>query len=119
MAKPLKLSTTMQQCVDYIRTHGAIHRHQGGFWANAGWILHSGPYFDAGTLNALVKRGVIEYSEWRGGRSGRFPIKAVLLAPAPESAHGVREGEVSAGPAESLSERITTACQGHSPGDAG
>jgi hypothetical protein len=73
-----KLSTTMQQCVDYIRANGAIHRHQGGFWANAGWILHAGPYFDTSTLNALVMRGVIEYSEWRDGRSGRFPIKAVL-----------------------------------------
>jgi hypothetical protein len=47
-------------------------------------------------------------------------VEAVeLFTPAPESRHGVRVGEVSAGPAESLSARITTACQGHSPGDAG
>lgn len=79
----LKLSTTMQQCVEYIRKNGAIHRHQGGFWANEGWILHSGPYFDAGTLNALVRRGVVEYTEWRDGRGCQFPITAMLKSPQP------------------------------------
>jgi hypothetical protein len=73
-----KLSPTMQECIRYIGQHGAIHRHQGGFWANAGWVLHSGGWFDTSTLNALEKRGVVEYVEWRDGKSGRFPIKAVL-----------------------------------------
>ena len=78
----------MLECVEYIRAHGAIHRHQGGFWANTGWLLHSGPYFGTSTIQSLVTRGVAEYTEWRDGRGGRFPIKAALVAPSvPDLTH--------------------------------
>lgn len=56
---------------------GKLHRHPGGFW--------QGPKFEqwewnAGTrtVQALVDRGVAEYTEWKEGRSGRFPIEMTL-----------------------------------------
>jgi hypothetical protein len=79
----VKLSPTMRQCVAYIREHGAIHRHQGGFWAKPDWVLHHGIYFDGSTMNALVTRKVVEYTEWRDGRGGKFPIKAALCSALP------------------------------------
>lgn len=73
-----KLSPTMQECVRYVREHGGIHRHPGGFWAHAAWRLHSGGWFDTSTVHALVKRGVLQYVEWQSGRNGQFPITAKI-----------------------------------------
>jgi hypothetical protein len=107
----LKLSPTMQRCVEYIRQHGAIHRHPGGFWAHAEWQQHSGPWHDTGTIQALVRRGVAEYSEWQQGRSGRFPIKAILLAspanpgPTPVVGESAAQGAVASCRTTSLSDR--------------
>jgi hypothetical protein len=76
------LSPTMRQCVEFMRLNGnAIHRHPGGFWAGLSWRLHEGPHFGTSTVHALTLRGFAQYTEHQDGRSGRFPITAVLVKP--------------------------------------
>lgn len=80
----MNLSPTMRALVDYMRSHGnAIHRHLGGFWAREDWTLHRGESFGTTSIEALVKRGVAQYTIWQQNRRGtsRFPIKAELTAP--------------------------------------
>lgn len=75
-----QLSPVMKACRDYMREHGGkIRRHQGGFWADENWKRHlGGVTFGTSTVEALVSRGVAEYSVWKEGRNGRFPIEARL-----------------------------------------
>ena len=47
----------------------------------ASWILGDEkqaqgqcPWFGASTVDALVSRGLMSYTEWRDSRKGRFPI---------------------------------------------
>ncbi len=76
------LSPTMQECVDFMKAHGdMIHRHPGGFWSHETWQLHSGPYFGASTVEALVKRGHAEYDQWKGPADRLFPVRAVRIQP--------------------------------------
>jgi hypothetical protein len=82
MGKPL--SATMVDCIELARTHGGeLVRFQGGYWAgrNAPRMPHDGiprPYCGGSTVNAIVTRGYAEYSEWREGRSFKFPIAIKL-----------------------------------------
>jgi hypothetical protein len=74
-----KLTPTMQELVAYMRENGGkIRRHPGGFWAREGYayLQHS---FGTSSVEAIVKRGVAQYSAWKEGRSGRFPVEATLL----------------------------------------
>jgi hypothetical protein len=71
-----KVSRSMQQCIESMRTHGnTIERFPGGFWrCEAG----GGYSFGTSTVEALIKRGIAEYVQWQPGRNGPFPIKAAL-----------------------------------------
>lgn len=74
----MKLTPTMLELVKYMKENGGvIHRHPGGFWAREGYgyLSHS---FGTSSVEALVKRGVATYTEWKDGKSGRFPIVARL-----------------------------------------
>lgn len=77
------LSPTMRALVEFMKQHGnEIHRHPGGFWAQKGWSQWNtgGNWFGASSVQALVARGVAEYSEYQQGRSAvRFPIAARLI----------------------------------------
>lgn len=80
-----KLSATMEECLRYIGDEGggAIERYQGGCWASPG-----GPHpynkprtsWEPSTIKALVTRGRLEFTEWKEGRGGRFPIRAAIPA---------------------------------------
>jgi len=76
------LSPSMEACRRYAANNGnVLMRYQGGFWAKREW---SGPRSDAAwfgtpTVEALVKRGVAEYTDWQEGRYGRFPIELTLI----------------------------------------
>lgn len=70
-----QLTPVMLKCMEFIREgDGSIYRHPGGFWGHAAFKLHES--FGTSTVEALVKRGVLEYVEWQEGRGGRFPIRA-------------------------------------------
>lgn len=77
----LKVSRSMQQLITSMQTHGnTVERFPGGFWRcepNGGYS------FGTSTVEALITRGIAEYSEWKDGRSGRFPIKATLRPSVP------------------------------------
>ena len=67
------LSTEMQRCLDRIAAHdGTITRYPGGFWI----VDKSGLTYGTTTVQALVKRGWLEYCEWKENSRGKFPIKA-------------------------------------------
>jgi hypothetical protein len=70
----LKVSRSMQQLITSMQVHGGtVERFPGGY------------SFGTSTVEALVSRGIAEYSEWKDGRSGRFPIKAKLRSSEPQS----------------------------------
>lgn len=78
-----ELSPTMQKAVEFIREHGSIVRYQGGFWNKPGCTNYfeyaNSSGFGTTTIDALAKRGVIEYTEWKEKTdSYRFPIAAKL-----------------------------------------
>ncbi|MDH4186357.1 MAG: hypothetical protein OEV08_05120 [Nitrospira sp.] len=76
-ARTPTLSPEMQRCLDFVqRQGGSIHRHQGGYWAAQDWKFSTGEYFGTTTVEALVSRAVLVYSEWK---DNRFPIAATLL----------------------------------------
>ncbi len=71
-----KLSPTMREAVDQMKlSDGEIYREPGGFWRIKG-VAET--WWGAGTVKALVKRGVLEYCEHRQrhGGYGSFPIRA-------------------------------------------
>lgn len=75
------LSPTMAAAIDFARRHGGVlARFVGGFWSFHSCTRdHNGvptEYFGTTTIEALVARGAMEYSAWREGRGGRFPVEA-------------------------------------------
>lgn len=57
---------------------GQVTRLQGGFWVtNPDGATRS---WGTVTVEALVKRGHLEYFGWRDGRNGSFPIAARIPA---------------------------------------
>lgn len=72
-------SKRMSACLEFIHSKcaGEIHRHPGGFWrAKDTW---NGDSFGTSTIEALVARGLLQYSQWQEGRNGRFPIAAKIV----------------------------------------
>ena len=75
------LSKTMLKTLEYIKEHGnVITRYQGGFWAEVGWHPYERPWFNTNTIQALVERGYLSYTQWKESRryNERFPIEATL-----------------------------------------
>lgn len=68
------LSLKMQNCMKQIADgDGTITRYPGGFWYPAG---NGKPSYGTTTVEALVTRGRLEYSEWKQSHGRQFPIKA-------------------------------------------
>lgn len=77
---------------DIIDKGGKVVRRQGGYWTQPG-AAHLGvighPYdwwVGTPTIEGLVRRGELEYSEWKDGKNGRFPIEAYRPMPHPDGA---------------------------------
>lgn len=72
------LSESMLKAIKCMAEHKAICRYPGGCWqAPRGyekWMRSLGTR----TVEALVRRGLAEYTEWKEGRSGRFPVRCEL-----------------------------------------
>ena len=67
---------------------GKLERMPGGFWIYRGAKLNGGVpewYVGTSTVQALVKRGAMEYSEHKESRGGRFPIAAQIVKKDPAS----------------------------------
>ena len=88
----MELSQKMQQALSYaIKNGGSLRRYQGGYWAMEHWRSHEWPWFGTSTVEALVSRGVMSYSEWMEGRNGRFPVAAVVVKTPNISVHATSE----------------------------
>lgn len=77
------LSPLMREAVEYAGSHGGVLiRLPGGFWVRDGHTQWDGwqaqRTFGTPTVQALVAREVAEYTEWRDGRNGRFPVRVEL-----------------------------------------
>lgn len=88
-AAPLRkpLSATMAIALaETIEHGGCLVRHIGGYWTYPGCTRDRGGYLEwhigASTVDALVSRGELEYSEWKNSRNRRFPIAARTIAAA-------------------------------------
>lgn len=85
MAKE-KLTVVMRDACQLAAQHGGkLQRAPGGFWAQPGWKgTNSGRWFGTPTIQALVSRGVAEYTDWqqRSSGNGRFPIEVTVNIPA-------------------------------------
>lgn len=75
-----KLSVTMLDAVSYAKKFdNKIVRYPGGFWARENWAGERREhYFGTTTIQALVDRGLAEYTKWQDGRS-RFPVEMTLI----------------------------------------
>lgn len=96
------LSPTMQQAAAYARQHGgSLERFPGGYWCEPGrsqWDAYRvTSTFSTKTIEALVARGVAEYTQWKDGRNGRFPIKVTLVATPTGTGDGNKPGAAPMG----------------------
>lgn len=76
-----ELSATMREALDYASKHGGLERFPGGYWCEPGhsqWNVNPLVSFGTKTVQALVSRGLAEYTEWRDGRNGTFPIRMAV-----------------------------------------
>jgi hypothetical protein len=91
--KAVALSKEMQFAVEAMKAHGRkMYRSPGGFWmaytqGDTRLASDNGRIFGTLTVEALVKRGIAEYTDWRDGRNGRFPIEATLTLEARDETH--------------------------------
>lgn len=72
-----ELSPTMQDAINFANEHGGtLTRYPGGFWCKSGLNGWTRPWFGTTTIEALVKRGRMEYTEWFEGSRAKFPVAA-------------------------------------------
>lgn len=80
------ISATMAIALDMAQRHdGRLVRLAGGFWTwkgapRNGHNGHPVDYAGTSTIEALVKRGRMQYVEWRPGRRGSFPVEVRIFA---------------------------------------
>lgn len=79
------LTAPMAIALDETVAHGGkLIRHQGGYWSWPGCPRreHDGmpeEWFGTTTIDALVDRGRLQYTEYKDGRGHRFPIVAEVV----------------------------------------
>jgi hypothetical protein len=82
--KPLSATMAIAM-VEAIEHGGKLMRHQGGHWTYPGaapTAVIGHPYdwwCGDNTINALVDRGRLKFTEWKEGRGTRFPIAAEVV----------------------------------------
>ena len=73
----------MQNALEIARKHGAgiLTRSPGGYWKPPKIPpAHAGVFtFGTTTIQGLVARELAEYTKWRDGRSGRFPVEVRVI----------------------------------------
>lgn len=71
------LTFTMMACLMYIRENGGrLVRLSGGYWVLPQTAPGRYPNYKSVTVAALVARHLVEYTAWKTGRNGDFPIEA-------------------------------------------
>lgn len=84
-----ELSKKMIDAIGHMKRNGnKLVRFPGGYWAREGWHSWNGPCWGTPTVEAIVRRGYAEYTVWKDGRSGRFPIECGLTPRAADVCQG-------------------------------
>lgn len=74
-----ELSPRMKKAIDHMKLHNnKLVRYPGGYWAAENWHMWKGPSFGTPTVEALVRRGVASYTDWKIGKKSSFPIECTL-----------------------------------------
>ena len=78
-----ELTPKMQDAIDFMKRHeNKMVRFPGGYWSFKGWSMWQGQTFGTPTIQALVARGIAEYTLWkdsrRSGVNHKFPIEVSL-----------------------------------------
>jgi len=77
-----QLSPTMKSALHEIYSHGGIvERRPGGYWTWPQCLSNGGvpiTYFGTSTIEALVAREKLIYTNHQMGRRGQFPIEATV-----------------------------------------
>jgi|SRR6478752_7122040 len=82
ITKSNEVSPKMQDCIDHMKRHNnKLLRFPGGYWAREGWSSWNGPCYGTPTVEALVRRGLAEYTVWKTGKHNKFPIEVTLSLP--------------------------------------
>lgn len=82
------LSPTMTECLRKLQQAGELKRLPGGFWVKPETKFDqtgkpNGSWWGTTTIEALVARGVAEYSDWEENRKGgKFPVSVRFSATA-------------------------------------
>lgn len=89
MTDILTLTPTMRRCIRSAsanggKSHGTLTRYPGGYWRAKATDSRWAPWFNTSTVEGLVRRGLAEYTQWREGRNGRFPVEMTLTEKAME-----------------------------------
>lgn len=73
------ISKTMRIAIELAKEHGGkLTRYPGGFWGGPDW--NGERHVGTTTIEALVKRGMMTYTNYQTGRDRRpFPIEATLV----------------------------------------
>lgn len=80
--KSVEISETMHAAVQFAwKNGGKLTRHPGGFWRDAGPTMDrwGGTWFGTPTIEALVKRGLATYTQWKESGNRRFPIEMTMI----------------------------------------
>lgn len=89
MSARKEISALMAAALAMASEHnGELVRYVGGYWSFRGCPKNSTggspvEYFGTSTIEGLVARKRLEYSEWRDGRAGKFPVAAKIVQEAP------------------------------------
>ena len=74
-----ELSPKMKSIIKHMaHNNNKVVRFPGGYWAREGWHSWNGPNWGTPTVEAIVRRGYAEYTVWKDGRGGKFPIECGL-----------------------------------------
>ena len=85
MAKSDLTATMVEALDEAMKAGGRLVRHQGGYWTPPGVTMRGGGspfdwWASTPTINALVARGRMHFTELREGRNGSFPVAVEVIA---------------------------------------
>ena len=64
----MTISDEMKRCLDFVRRHGGIWYHfSGNYWSVRDRSDYTGEHFSTKTVEALRRRGLLEFSDAVGG----------------------------------------------------
>lgn len=81
-----ELSPEMYRALKYAEKHGGkLERYPGGYWREPNWQPGAYVYgqevsqsFGTSTVEGIVRRGRGQYTLWKDGKNGKFPVEMTV-----------------------------------------